>query len=70
MFELSIFQSQNAFLEMLLSRMHLLDNDRNLSLENCTDEEFSVWIQTEIGRRCVNCPPVKQKRLSTAFQKQ
>ncbi|MGG3450672.1 hypothetical protein [Domibacillus aminovorans] len=69
MFELSIFQSQDAFLEMLQSRMHLLDNDRNLSLENCSDEEFSVWIQTEIGRRCVNCLLVKQERLSTAFQK-
>lgn len=40
MFELAIFQSQDAFLEMLQSKKHLLDGDRNLSLEHCTDEEF------------------------------
>ncbi|OLN21606.1 hypothetical protein BTO30_14080 [Domibacillus antri] len=38
--QLSIWGSQAAFLERLQSRKHVLDDNRNLTLEHCSDEEF------------------------------
>ncbi|WP_046180317.1 tyrosine-type recombinase/integrase [Domibacillus tundrae] len=36
----AILSSYDAFLQLLQSKQHLLDEERNLSLTHCTDEEF------------------------------